>query len=556
MPTSTNTSMATPASSTAVSDASPLLPPAADCEEERRSRSSISTVSPCVQNVDANNTVAVDCSNVTGRHDNNRSSDKDGDDDDDECSHAPDPAPWRLVGKSLLHLAVPTSISFVGYFSVTIIAQIYAGRFGVEVVAGYGLATMLVNSVAFAAVTGLCGGLDTLISQAFGKSSSHKMISVFAQRGVLCFQCLMVPMCILFGCSRWWLSALAFADEEVVNVTASLLEILVVMLPVWVLSEVFMTTLTAVNATVEVFIGTIGAALLHPLTLYLILDVAGAGFQGLAVGWAITIAMMFVLTCLASIYTRSLYIAGFHGWDCREAMRQWRPLLSMCVPAMAIMLCEWSAFEVNVMLSARFLSQEVFAAVVVCQQLYCAMLPIPVAMGYATTVKVGNYIGAKKPETARRAAMAGIVITVTLSAVGAAVLALARTPLSSLFSSHPHVQQVAVDTLPAAAVMFVFDASLGAFTAVLRGVGEPGKAALCTTIGWWVIGIPCAILLHYCGPSSLGAKCFYYGPTIGLLVACGLTAWLVFCRVEYVENDSVAQHFEDSADDDCEGVNS
>jgi multidrug resistance protein, MATE family len=478
------------------------------------------------------------------------------DEDDDEVLCVPDPAPYGLVCKSLLHLAVPTSVSFVGYFSVTIIAQVYSGRFGVDVVAGYGLATMIVNSVAFAAVTGLCGGLDTLISQAYGKSPSHKMISIFAQRGIVCFQILMVPMCILFGCSRWWLSALSFADEQVVDVTASLLEILVVMLPVWVLSEVLMTTLTAVNATVEVFLGTIGSALLHPLTLYLILDVWNAGFQGLAVGWAITITMMFVLTCLASIYTKSMYSAGFTGWNCRESMRQWRPLLSMCIPAMGIMLCEWSAFEVNVMLSARFLSQEVFAAVVICQQLYCAMLPIPVAMGYATTVKVGNYVGAKKPETARRAAMAGIVITVTLSAVGATVLALARTPLSSLFSSHPHVQQVAVVTLPAAAVMFVFDASLGAFTAVLRGVGEPGMAAICTTIGWWVIGIPCAILLHYFGPASLGAKCFYYGPTIGIFVACCLTAWLVFCKIEYVENDNVAQHFEDSSsDDEVEGAN-
>lgn len=474
-----------------------------------------------------------------------------------DLSSQSDPAPWRHVGASLAQLAAPTCVSFAGYFSISIVAQVYAGRFDVAVVAGFGLATMIVNSVAFASVTGLCGGLDTLISQAYGKSYTHRMIAVFAQRGLLCFLCLIVPVCILFAFSRSWLTALAFADDDVVNTTADLLEILVITLPVWVLSEIFATTLTAVNATVEVLFGTVGAAVLHPFVLYLILDVGQAGFQGLAVGWACTISILFGLTCFASMYTRSLYRAGFRGWDCREARSDWGPLLSMCLPAMGIMLCEWSAFEANVMMSARFLPQEDFAGVVVCQQLYCAMLPVPVAIGYATTVKVGNFIGAKKPITARRSALAGIALTTVASAVGCLTLVRGRAPLSSLFSSHPRVQQVAIDTLPTAALMFVFDASLGAFTAVLRGVGEPGKAAVCTTIGWWVIGLPCSVLLHYTHGDSLGARCFYYGPTVGLVVACSLTGWLVLCRVGYTENDAVAQHFADRCDsDDDVGVKS
>lgn len=456
--------------------------------------------------------------------------------------------PMAAVGWSLAEIAFPFSISFVGYFSITIVGQIFAGRFSTAVIGGYGLATMIVNSFAFAAVTGLCGGLDTLISQAYGASPSHKMISIFAQRGTLCFLTLTFPVWILFYFSHAWLSALSFADPAIVDVTARLLQILIVIIPVWVVSEVLNTTLAAINCTVELFFACILAAGLNPVVLYVLLTVFDVGFEGLGVAWAITITLLFIATCITTSFTRSLY-SSFKGWNWKQSVRRWMPLLRLSVPSMLIMMCEWAAFEVNIIISARFLERDAFAAIVICQQIYCALLPVPVAIGYAISIKVGNFVGAKEAVNARRTAIIGLFSVLVCALIGDALLVAAKVPLARLFSSHPVVHQIAIDTLPYCALLFTFDSLLGVFTNVMRGVGEPTRAAICTTIGWWILGIPLGVLLHHFKLLD-GPKAFYVGPAAGLLVSCVLTSIHVFLYTSFEQNDDLADHIDEIIEDD------
>jgi MATE family multidrug resistance protein len=431
------------------------------------------------------------------------------------------------AARDVWSLALPFTFSFAAYFSLNIIGQLFAGTFSVDEMAGYGLAMMILNSVGFSVVTGLSGGLDTILSQAYGANPRHPMIAIYAQRALVLFSLItVVPACFLFPFSRQWLTDVRAAEPGVIDAAAELLELLTLSVPLWVLSELVMTILGCINATKETFVATVSAAVLNPLLLYLFVTKEWIGYQGLAIAHSANVLVLFSVQLLAAAYTGSMYTFYNGKWPIRDLFQGWAMILRLAVPSMVLMLCEWAAYEVNVLLSARFLTKHHFAAVLICQQLDNSLLACPLAIGTSVTIKVGNYVGAGDKPRAKIAAAAGAAMMALSALVGAVLLASMRTVLPQLFSRDATVRASVEETLSFVAVFFFFDCMLCAWTSILRALGEQRKAAVAAVLSWWAVGIPLGVLLFHMD-ATLGARAFFLGPAAGLVLGNFLCVFFV-----------------------------
>src|SRR5260221_341408 len=89
----------------------------------------------------------------------------------------------KLV-RELMSLTLPMALNCLCWFGVTFALLSLVGQLGVQYLAGTGLAITTLNFFGLSIIQGLVGGLDTLLAQAFGMSTTHRMISIYCQRAV------------------------------------------------------------------------------------------------------------------------------------------------------------------------------------------------------------------------------------------------------------------------------------------------------------------------------------------------------------------------------------
>lgn len=436
----------------------------------------------------------------------------------------------------LLRLALPIALSYFGLFSLTFVAQVFVRHYDVPKVAGYGLATMVINFVGLAPITGISLGLDVLLPQAYGLDPKHPAIGVMVQRAVLVLFAWCAPVAVLLLFAEPILLAVGAGNADAVREAGLQLRVMIPVLPMWCLSEVLQCYLGGVNQVVEMVVGTLIAAVLNPVLLYFVLG--WIGYPGVGCVIAADVAVMFSAMLLCAAYTGSLYDTwGGFSW---KAFAGWWEFLKIALPCLGMMLCEWSGQELNSISAVHFLSEAEFTAVAICSQLVWICVPVPLAFAVATGIKVGNAVGAGNVPAAHRAAYIGAAATALVLVVDGAVLFGCRGVLGSLFTQDAVVQAAVAETLPSMILFHFFDSSLSFLCGVIRAVGHQIPGAALTFVSWWVFAVPLSWLLVTQAP-HLGPRAFYLGPSVGLCLGASLGALYVAKRVSWETSSEVAK---------------
>jgi MATE family multidrug resistance protein len=139
---------------------------------------------------------------------------------------------------------------------------------------------------------------------------------------------------------------------------------------------------------------------------------------------------------------------------------------------------------------------------------------IPLGIGAATSVLVGQAIGRDDPDGARRAATAGLLVgALVMCGSATAFLAVPRA-LAALYVRDPAVIALAASFLPVAGLFQLFDGTQAVAGGALRGAGDTRAAMWANILGFWAIGLPLGLLLAFRlghGPAGL-----WWGLAIGL----------------------------------------
>ena len=155
---------------------------------------------------------------------------------------------------------------------------------------------------------------------------------------------------------------------------------------------------------------------------------------------------------------------------------------------------------------------------------------VPLGIGIATSVRVGQAVGRGEPAAVRSAAYMGVAVAGGFMLVSALVFwllpgSIIRLYLGAGASDATAVFGFAARFLAVAALFQIFDGTQVAAVGALRGLKDTRVPMLLTLVAYWLVGVPVAVGL------SFGLRLGPIGLWFGLLVALATAAVLLVVRL-------------------------
>ncbi|MBK8284505.1 MAG: hypothetical protein IPK97_06250 [Ahniella sp.] len=148
---------------------------------------------------------------------------------------------------------------------------------------------------------------------------------------------------------------------------------------------------------------------------------------------------------------------------------------------------------------------------------------VPLGLGMATTVRVGNAAGAEDVPRARLACRIGLQLALVTQLVSASALALFPAFFASLYTEDTAIRALAAHLLVLAAIFQFSDGVQVLAASCLRGLKDVRVPAMITLVAYWPIGMGAG---WYCAFGlARGAPGLWYGLCAGLSAAALLLIW-------------------------------
>lgn len=153
---------------------------------------------------------------------------------------------------------------------------------------------------------------------------------------------------------------------------------------------------------------------------------------------------------------------------------------------------------------------------------------MPLGVGAAAAVLVGQSIGRGDPDAARTGAQAALATGAGIMLLAALVMFAFPGFLAQLFTDERDVIALAAMLIPVAGVFQVFDGTQVVAAGVLRGAGDTRAPMIASLVGFWLIGFPISIYFGFwtdAGPIGL-----WWGLVAGLAAVAVFLLWRVRAR--------------------------
>ena len=434
---------------------------------------------------------------------------------------------WRQDFRLTLRLALPLIFAEVGWMSMGIVDTVMVGRLPNSAVAigATGLGQSLYHSVAIFG-GGLLLGMDTFVAQAFGREDLDDARHSLMNGLFLAF--LLAPL-LMLAISLWPALMQRFGvSPELVEPMRPYLRALnwgtLPLLAYFALRRY----LQAVNVAHPIMFALISANIVNAFGNWALIY-GHLGFHAMGItgsGWSTCWARIYMVLCLVItlLWTESKRLRP--GWlgMVRIDVRRMSALLKLGSPAAAQLLCEIGAFSAATALIAR-LGPVALAGHEIA--LNCAALTfmVPLGISSAAAVRVGQQLGRRDPDGARRAGWSAIMIGVGFMACSGSVFVSLPKLIARLFTPNPAVIQVGAQLLLVAAAFQLFDGLQTVATGALRGAGDTRTPMLANFVAYWLMGLPLGYVL--CFQLGWGALGIWIGLCGGLMIigSALLIAW-------------------------------
>jgi len=251
----------------------------------------------------------------------------------------------------------------------------------------------------------------------------------------------------------------------------------------------------------------------------------GAPAMGLAgAGWGTLITRTSIVLALAAHLLSAPSMKEFlpGRWRARLNSAKLRDLLNLGVPVGAQLM-----FEAGIFTAAALLMGMIGTIPLAAHQIAIACIStsfmVPLGLGLATSVRMGQSVGAGETSRLRPIGFGSLGAAVVFMGTVAIVLIIAGPLIARGFVKDPAVIEVASGLLVVAAMFQIFDGGQVVAMGALRGLTDVKFPTVITFLGYWVFGLPCAWLLAF--PAGFGG----IGVWLGLLIGLAFCAvWLSF----------------------------
>ena len=418
----------------------------------------------------------------------------------------------------MVALALPVVLAELGWMLQSVVDVIMVGHLGPVAIGAVALGNALYMAPSLFGI-GLLLGLDTVVSQAFGRND-HEACHRWLAQGVYMAAVATPPLMLAVYLVTANLFRFGVAPSLIAPSVAYGDTLLWGTLPLLLYAAV-RRYLQAVGE-VRVITVTFAVANLSNWAFNYVLINGKFGFPAMGVrGSALStvisrILMAAMLFFFAWNYERRRGHPLFEHWA-RPASSAMRELLHLGAPVAFQIVAEVAAFGVATVLAGRF-SADALAAHQIALNYAALAYMVPLGISSAAAVAVGQATGAGDHPRARLSAKLALGLGVGFMLCSAALFILLPRPLIAVYTRDAPVVAIGIPLLRLAALFAVFDAVQIISTGALRGVGLTRAPMLANLAGYWVVGLPVGMLLAF----RLGYG--VYGLWIGLSLALMLIA--------------------------------
>ncbi len=416
----------------------------------------------------------------------------------------------------MIALAIPVVLSELGWMAQGVVDTIMVGRLGPAAIGSVALGNAVYYTPSLFGV-GLVLGLDTLVSQAYGRKDHDECHRWLAQ-GLYLAAIATIPIMLFV-----WSASFAFTHfgitPHVAGPAAGYLRLLnLSTLPLLIYSgtrrylqavgEVRVVTVTYVAANLLNWFG-------NWVLIYGKLGFPALGVHGSALSTvASRILMAAMLLGFAWRYERKRGHPLFRHWAAPKLERL-RGLVRLGAPAAGQILLEVGAWNLATF-SAGWLTPVELATHSIALNYASLSYMVPLGISSAAAIGVGQAIGAQDAAKAQRAGWLALGLGVSFMLCAAVVFLLAPGPLIELYTHDPRVMAVGPGLLAIAAAFQIFDGVQTVSTGALRGLGETRVPMFANLVGYWLMGLPLGLGL--CFWVGWGVYGLWTGLTLALVV--------------------------------------
>jgi len=430
------------------------------------------------------------------------------------------------IRRAVLLLAVPMVLEMSMESLFTVVDIFYVSKLGSDAVAAVGL-TESMMSVVYVLSMGLGAAATAVVARRTGEKDMEGAATAAAQVIVisLASACalgvagaiLAVPLLSAMG-----------ADEGVISVGAPYTAIMfggsVTIFLLFVINAIFRSVGAPVVAMRALWLANGLNIVLAPFLVFGIGPFPKLGVTGAAIATTVSRAVGVAYQVLVlSRRTSRIELSRSHF---RPRSRLLAELVRLATPASLQILIETASWLGLVRIISGYGSAALAAYTIAMRVAIFALMPSYGLAGAAATL-VGQNLGAKEPERARRSVVTiGLYNTVFLTAIGASFV-LAPGRIVGLFTTDVDVIALATDGLRIVALGFVVVAYGMVTLQAFNGAGDTTTPMLINLGCFWLFKIPIAWLLAH--PVGLGPRGVFVAISLAYS-AQSIVSWLVFRR--------------------------
>jgi len=415
-------------------------------------------------------------------------------------------------------------------YSRSMISMIFLGRLGDLPLAGGSLALGFANITGYSVLSGLAMGMEPICGQAFG-AQKHSLLGLTLSRTILLLLLTSIPISLL------WLSMerilhlcgqdVAIAAQAQAYLLYSLPDLLAQSLlhplRIYLRTQAITLPLTFTAAL---------AMMLHLPLNYVMVTKLGLGIRGVALAGVCT---NFIMVALLLIYV--VFRCPFRKGHAEDSLLRtghgsgFNGLLKLAIPSCISVCLEWWWYEIMILLCGLLVNPKAtVASMGILIQTTSLIYIFPSSLSISLSTRVGNELGAARPNRARRAATTGLFFSFIMGFSALFFTFMVRHKWASMFTKDPEIIKLTTLVLPIIGLCELGNCPQTTGCAVLRGTARPKVGAHINLGCFYLVGMPVAIWLGFFGGFD------FQGLWLGLLAAqgsCMVVMMLVLNRTNW-----------------------
>jgi len=441
---------------------------------------------------------------------------------------------WRVQVKSLLRLAGPLMVNNLAVAGMQFADAVMAGRLGADALAAVAVGGS-VWFLGFSFCLGLLMAISPIAARHFG-AGQKAQIGRYTRQGIYLGIGLGATLIVIAQFAVTPFLTLIGIDPEFRDLTIGYVGAIMFGAPGIFIFLALRFTTEGIGHTRPIMFASLFALICNVFLNYVLMfgKFGAPALGAVGCGAASAITMWLVATALALHMYLGRHYRPFEIFKRMAPLRAsaLKEIVVLGVPIAVTITAEAGLFSaVSILMGTR--GTEITAAHQIAINFSATTFMIPLALSSATTIQVGQLIGAGKLQSARSSGAVGIGLCAAFMSVSAIFLLIFRNGVVSLYTDDPAVRGIAIGLLLMAAIFQIADGIQIGAAGALRGYKDTRFPMVVNMFAYWVLAFPLAFLaaITFRAPPN-----YIWG---GFVVGLGVAAMLLSWRYHHVSRAAV-----------------